>query len=256
MSPTLSSLFAASLLLGQTGPVQIVGPLETSGGTYSGGTVQQQLTVNPPNASPPRRGFFSSWREERPILTKMQSWFGRRDNPSGPNTGSPGNGGVIVEPAEVTPYITAPAAAPAAEFPRRMPTTGRGTPVSAPQTLTQPFVASSVPVSAVTYENVAPPAPNSILPALANKVGRDEKFAWITGQLGIENGVYVLYYATPETVDPYHGKLVLQTQADMKALRRGDLVTAQGQVQSHLGLRSGTPTYRADSVTLVERSPR
>jgi hypothetical protein len=88
---------------------------------------------------------------------------------------------------------------------------------------------------------------------LAQRIGRDEKFEWVTGQLEMENGRYVLYYATPETVDPHHGKIVLSpAKVDMKTFRTGDLVSARGQL--HTG-RTGA-AYHLTSADLIERPKR
>jgi len=88
----------------------------------------------------------------------------------------------------------------------------------------------------------------AISPRFVNKVGQPGDYSWITGQLEIRGNTYVLHYATPDTVDRFGGKLVLQ--GDIGNLRNGDLVTAHGQVAPQ-GVR-GT-VYRARSVDLVER---
>ncbi len=249
MSPTISGFALATLLLGQTGEVQVIGPTTTSGGTYTGGTAQQQLVVTPPNPTP-NRGLFG-WREERPILSRIKGWFGRRDASSE----VPANGTVITDPT-ATPYITppptSPAAAPTGDYHRRMPnSTSSKAPTFGSPAITEPVTATPAQVNPVTHEK-APAGKSPLTAAAAKKVGRDEKFGWITGQLEIENGVYVLYYATPDVVDQYNGRLVLQTQNDMHQFKRGDIITAEGQVQSRPSLRGGAVIYRADSVALVE----
>jgi hypothetical protein len=253
VGPTISGFALASLLLGQTaGDVQVIGPVPTSGGAYSGGSAQQQLVVTPPNAQPQRRGLFG-WRDDRPLFPRMSSWFGRKDGSTSNNTDVPVNGTSNLGPS--TPYITPPSApatspnfgtpapAPGSDYPRRMPsTTGQAPPITA--------------IDPAAYQKTASEVKSPLLPANVNKVGRDEKFAWITGQLEVENGVYVLYYATPETVDQYNGRIVLQTTADMKQYHRGDLITAEGQVQTRAGLRGGAVIYRANSVAKVETPTR
>lgn len=260
MGPTFSGLVAASLLLGQTGDMRVIGPVPTSGGAYSGpGGVQQQLVVTTPDAGAPapRRGLFG-WREDRPILSRMQSWFGRRDSATPVGADLPASGTVIVAPGPATPTgtVTDAPVTPSGDYHRRMPSTGRfGTPAGA--VVGEEVIATPAEVNPVTYEKAPGQAKSPLLPGVVQKVGRDEKFAWITGQLEIENGVYVLYYATPETVDPHNGRLPLQTQADMRQFRRGDLVSAAGSVQTRSGLfGNGGAIYRAETVNLVERGAR
>ena len=253
MSPTLSGLVAASLLLGQANQNQVIGPVETIGSPYTGGsTMQQQLTVTPPNAMPPAN---------RPILNRIRGWFGRGGStPSGDTV----PGSVVNETGTTyTPYVSPPSSAPVstpaapgtADYYRRMPAPqSKAIPVPSQQVIAEQVVGQPAAVNPVGYEKK--PVKSPILPALVNKIGRDEKFAWVTGQLEIENGAYVVYYATPETVDQYNGRLVLQTNADMKQFHRGDLITVEGQVQNRPGLRGGSVTYHVENIGLVERAPR
>lgn len=248
MSPTWSGLVAAGLFLGQSGPVQVIGPTQTSGGSYTGGSVQQQMYVSPPIESAPRR----------PFLTRLRSWLG------GESSSEVRMEGNVADPRSNTPYIHVPAA-PQQEYPRRMPTVTNAPATPAPQS-------SAVPAGQPVSVQTAQPAPSAgqisattadiartnrstpLRPQVANKVGRDDKFAWITGQLEVEHGTYVIYYATPETIDQYHGRLVLQPAVDMKQYRPGDLVTVEGQVQNRPGLRGGSITYRVANIGLVERA--
>jgi hypothetical protein len=236
----LSGLVAASLLLGQNGQVQVIGPMQASGGTYTGGTVQQQLSLTPPVEMPP---------PPRPFLNRVRSWFGR-DN-SQP-TGMPAQGTTVnTEPRPATPYITPPPSG-GSDYPRRMPAINSAAPVPAGQ----PVAVGSGPVSTNPSEFAASLRKTPLRPALANKVGRDDKFAWITGQLEIENGTYVIYYATPETIDPHNGRLVLAPQIDMKQFRPGDLITVEGQVQTRASLRGNTASYRVVNAGVVEKSDK
>ena len=67
-----------------------------------------------------------------------------------------------------------------------------------------------------------------IRPQLTEKIGRDDNFEWITGQLEIEKGKHVIYYATPETIDKYKGRLVLDAaKTDLSKLRPGDLISVR-----------------------------
>ena len=98
-----------------------------------------------------------------------------------------------------------------------------------------------------------PPAIKSPISAqFANRIGRDENFEWITGQLETEGGQFVLYFATPETIEKYHGRIVLQLQkVEMKDLHRGDLVSVRGQLIEHAGV---APVYRLTAASLIERA--
>jgi hypothetical protein len=237
------------MMLGQSGAAPYSEPASTSGGAT-------QTVIIPSNSSeapPPRRGLFGA-REDRPILSRIQSWFGRRnDTPTATET---------TIPSSSTPYITPPSAAPtpapASEYHRRMPSptskaTDHSDTIVAERVVSDQAGAPSsfgTPVASTSYTTSAS---SPLRPATALKVGRDEKFAWITGQLEIENGVYVLYYATPETVDKHNGRIVLQTNVDMKQFQRGDLVCAQGEVQDRIGLRGGNVVYRASNVGLIEK---
>jgi len=90
---------------------------------------------------------------------------------------------------------------------------------------------------------------NAISPRFVNKVGQPGDYSWITGQLEVRGGQYILHYATPDTVDRHGGSIVLATDASMSSLRNGDLVSVHGSV-----VQNGRSTiYRAQSVDLVER---
>ena len=64
--------------------------------------------------------------------------------------------------------------------------------------------------------------------SLAEKVGVSRQ--WI---VEIEKGKFVLYYATPETVDTYHGRITLiPQQVDMRTFQSGDLISVHGHLAS------------------------
>lgn len=119
--------------------------------------------------------------------------------------------------------------------------------------------ATSIPATALIPASRVPSSPaeiasrpNRISAGFADKVGRDEKFEWITGQLRQENGRWVLWYATPEVIDPYEGRLPIATDADMSNFRDGDLVSAHGSVAS----QGRTAAYRATRVDLIQHEGR
>jgi hypothetical protein len=153
--------------------------------------------------------------------------------------------------------VFSPATPGAADFYRKMPSpTSKATPVAPQRATFGEASASGAEVNPAMFEKAGATVVSPLQSALANKVGRDERFAWITGQLEVENGTFVIYYATPDTVDQYHGRLALQTQGDMSQFQRGDLVTVEGQVQSRVGPRGGAVVYRVANIGLVERQPR
>jgi hypothetical protein len=92
--------------------------------------------------------------------------------------------------------------------------------------------------------------PNHISPRFTDKVGQPGDYSWITGQLEVRNGAYIIHYATPETVDQHNGSL--QLAVDAKALgnvRNGDLVSVHGNVVQ----QSGRTLYRVQGIDLIER---
>ena len=103
----------------------------------------------------------------------------------------------------------------------------------------------------VTQANVvAPSRPNRISPELVTKVGHETDYSWITGQLRIENGRYVIHYAAPEVIDTHNGSLVLSSERDLRGFQDGDFVSVRGSVAGSVGGRS---SYR---VTNIDRLPR
>lgn len=254
-------MLAATLLLGQVQEVQIIPqplPQSTPGrpsifsGFSQSSTVQQQ-----PQQSRPLFPWLQ--REERPSWkSKMQGWFGRKDQQEPPLQqkqtfiqpqrgattiieGIPTNNSPLIVPSSPTPL----------DFPKKMPSP------SSQNTLPKeiPFNTASAtkPVQQTNLQTPMSSARSPILPQLADKIGRDEKFAWITGQLEVENGMYVLYYATPETVDQYNGRIVLQPQqADMSSFRRGSLVSVNGDVIQRQTAQGNSPAYRVRDIQRID----
>jgi hypothetical protein len=274
MNLTFSAL-AATLLLAQTPDA----PLTTQPGgkayTYSNGVLV-------PFSDAQRPAFFDRGPSEtnnRPILSKIRGWFNRNNRNS--NEAAPLPPVISTEPlprpfgTPATPLAPAPApsAAPG-EFPKKLPITPQNfTPKNEVQVLPQkpaeaPKAAPATTppakndtkaapktdsVSTVSLRQVPSTARSPILPANVHRIGRDDKFAWVTGQLEVEKGQFVLYYATPETVDQYHGRIVLNSQnVDMRQFRSGDLVSAQGQIHSS----RGSAMYNITSADLIERPKR
>jgi hypothetical protein len=233
------------MLLGQTGE-----PPASSGKFIvpAPPTVQQ--------TQPAPRPILGWWnREDRPVFSRIQGWF-KRDQPemtTQSRFGTPTRSGTIRE-TEVQPASPAPAPSlTPAEFPRKLPNPSSQAPQK-PDTIVRvmaPTVSPDVQPISLKQTASTQNAKSPILAHLANKVGRDEKFEWVTGQIEIESGKIVLYYATPETVDKYNGRLVLATEkADLNQFRRGDLVSVRGQLSQRPGT---TPIYRVSFASLIER---
>jgi hypothetical protein len=235
MSSILSgSLLATSMLIGQAAepPTKSVAPVQ-----------QVQSVQTQPMQAGPQKGPIVSFftREDRPILHRIQGWFKRdqseRKEVQGGITGK--------EPPVIGPPTIVPSSSSGGgsnDFPRKMPSPSSQMPTTGKDitqtSLKQPTQASKSP----------------ILPQWEMKIGRDEKFEWITGQFEIENGSPVLYYATPETIDKYNGRIVLQPQqTDLAKFRRGDLVSVRGQIAQSKLMQGSTPIYRVTSASLVDR---
>jgi uncharacterized cupin superfamily protein len=265
MSLMLSNgLLAASLLLGQpSSPAEPLAPLPA---VQEEKIIPVQNTVPaPPTLVPPQPtqptprpilGFFS--REDRPILTKIQGWFKRDEQPPPPQPaqGQPPRGAVIREtPTPIQNPAPVASPPPVTDFPRRMPS-----PTSKATAPVDPIAKEATPASKeiqqASLQQIAVPksGKSPILAELTNKVGRDEKFEWITGQFEVENGNFVLYYATPETVDKYHGRIVLLAEkTDLKQFRKGDLVSVRGQVTQRQTMQGIVPIYHVTLASLIDR---
>lgn len=230
MSQFISSgLLAASMLLGQPGEPGKIVP--------SGPVVQQ---------AQPARGPIIGWmkRDDRPVLNRIQGWF-KRDQPDTSSKYVQPN--VIKKETEAPPIITPPTSN---DFPRKLPNPTSQTPAKK-EVIVVKEATKTVQQAAATQPDKAK---SPILPQLANKMGRDDKFEWITGQLEIEHGAYVIYYATPETIDKYQGRMVLTAQpADMKDLRKGDLISIRGQLVQRPAGQATITTYRVTHASLIER---
>jgi uncharacterized cupin superfamily protein len=156
----------------------------------------------------------------------------------------------------VIPQKTAPAA-PKLEMPTidvpKFETPKAETPKTvAPKTVAPKNVAPKTEVVNKVAYKPASSASSPILPINAERIGRDEKFEWVTGQLEMEKGHFILYYATPETVDMHQGRIQVNPQkVDMRQFRNGDLVSMRGQLS-----RGATPVYQITSADLIERPKR
>ncbi len=263
-----SSLLATGMFLGQggdtpsgptiitnTSPTPLTTQLVPQGTPVQQGPIigqSQPQQQQQQQQSRPLFGWFN--REDRPIMSKIQGWFKRdtQDTPAQPaklfgprTTNTPRD---IVTPP---PVITSPPTVPSNDVPRKLPnpSSQNGQPrdlIVSASTTSKVTEAPAVQQSTVRYPIAA---------QFTNKIGRDDKWEWATGQIEVENGYYVLYYATPETEDSHRGRIViLPVQVDMSQFRRGDLISVQGSLargQTKMGV---VPVYRISHASLIERA--
>ena len=251
MNPLLSgSLLTASMLLGQTPepPAKSVVPAPP--------TMQSTQPAQPSQPRGPVLGFFN--REDRPILNKIQGWFKRDQPDANLPTGLPSKDKAIRETTP-PPISSTPTPTPGSnDFPRKLPNpTSKATTTPPPLAKDTPADGKGIQQATLKSDaSVNAAAKKSPIHAnLANRIGRDEKFEWITGQVEIENGMHVLYYATPETIDKFKGRIVLQPQdVDLTQFRRGDLVSVRGQLVQAKTSQGMVPAYRVTMASLIERA--
>jgi hypothetical protein len=159
-------------------------------------------------------------------------------------------------PKDNTPAPTvdpsAPAPLPPAAVKIVTPTDYKST-ASTPATATQiPSAAPLAPVknAFVATAPVSANRANKLSPDLISKVGHAEDYSWITGQIRIENGVHVLYYATPEVIDRFGGSVVLHSSTDLRSIPEGAHVCARGSVS-----QSGSVNiYRVQAIDVLSGS--
>ncbi len=91
-------------------------------------------------------------------------------------------------------------------------------------------------------------------PKVVNKIGHEEDYSWVTGQLFQENGHWIVRYATADTVDRFQGVFILAGEKSLDEFRHGDLVSARGKVVPNP--RGGLTLYQVTTVDLIERVGR
>jgi hypothetical protein len=92
-----------------------------------------------------------------------------------------------------------------------------------------------------------------------DKVGHEDDFSWITGQLFYVRsggGRWLLRYGLPDQEDRFGGAVVLAPGVEMKNFREGDVVCVHGRLlnEGRTSASFAAPTYRVESITMVERS--
>ena len=103
------------------------------------------------------------------------------------------------------------------------------------------------------------PATTEIRKQYLDRVGHEEDYSWVTGQLCFvhaDGGLWVVRYATVDTEDRFGGSVVLASVVNMKNYREGDLVTVHGSIlkAGRASKYLGGALYRAEGIDIVERS--
>ena len=271
------SLLTASLLVAQT---QSPAPTNPGCSCQKKSNTQQVQYIEPApvEMSAPRRGLFGlglfdstptptktqtqtvSVSEDRPILGGLRKLFGKKDAEPQYRVEPP-----VTSPSTTTPRLMqrmpegnstegAPQAVPVNNVKIVTPATYQpaGEPIQTIPTTTQSLSIPATPVSATipTPTSTVASRPSRISPELVGKVGHEQDYSWITGQIRVENGQHVIHFAPPEVVDRYNGSLVLTSAtAELRAFRDGEYVSARGQVVQ----QGSTAVYR---LTGIDRLPR
>jgi hypothetical protein len=120
---------------------------------------------------------------------------------------------------------------------------------------TTPPAATRQPPQAQT---VSIQVPTAIQKRYLDKVGHEDNYSWITGQLyyiDADGGRWIVRYATADTEDRYHGNILLPPDVNMRNFRSGDLVSVQGEIlNGGIPSRIGdAPFYKVNSIDVIER---
>jgi hypothetical protein len=99
-----------------------------------------------------------------------------------------------------------------------------------PQQVPATFGSPTISVSPIAYQQPQAEPGRPLSPVFESQVGCGPNYEFITGQIFFEKGRWTICYATPNTVDAYHGRLVLATTLDMSRFQDGDLVSVRGHV--------------------------
>jgi hypothetical protein len=114
-------------------------------------------------------------------------------------------------------------------------------------------------VPTVSYSEPAPVDPNQIKKEYIKKVGHDEDYHCVVGQLyhvHSDGGLWVVRYAAIDQEDRFGGSVVLAPAVSLKDVREGDLVRVHGEIinEGRASKHLGGPLYRALTVELLDRS--
>jgi hypothetical protein len=146
--------------------------------------------------------------------------------------------------------------------PCRSPSCATRPPVAPTQVAAKPAAVAAKP-AAVAAKPAAPPVatipvPTAIQQRYLERVGHEDDYSWVTGQLyriNADGERWVVRYATADTEDRYHGNILLPPDVNMMNYRAGDLVSVHGEViNGGLPSRIGeAPFYKVNSIDIIER---
>jgi hypothetical protein len=133
-----------------------------------------------------------------------------------------------------------------------------------PQPCYSPSCASKAPPPPSPAPRQAPPrvatipVPTGIQQRYLEKLGHEDDYSWVTGQLyciEADGERWVVRYATADTEDRYHGNILLPPDVNMRNFRAGDLVSVHGEVlNGGVPSRIGeAPFYKVNSIDVIER---
>lgn len=128
-----------------------------------------------------------------------------------------------------------------------------------PQVLPEKAQAQPEQVEVPTVSYREPVDPNRIKKEYMSKVGHDEDYRCVTGQLfhvHSDGGLWVVRYAPIDQEDRFGGSVVLAPATSLQDVREGDLVRVHGEIltEGRASKHLGGPLYRALTVELMERS--
>ena len=282
MAPTFS-LLTAALLVAQSPATPTAAPSTCP--CQKNNNISQVQYVQPvPADIAPNSGYVTSApapaTDPHPVWTRIRTFFRGADASADANATTITNEPPVEQkrpwrpmpttttsPTTVTP-VSAPIASPAIQT---IPTAAPTALPAAPVKIVTPVSASSIPSTSTpvnssmiatpssplspvsmttpaTTSTALPSRPSKISPDLISKVGHADDFTWITGQIRIENGVHVLHYATPETVDRYSGHVVLTSDKDLRNVPEGAYVCVRGNVAQTTG---SVTTYRVSALDIL-----
>jgi hypothetical protein len=122
-----------------------------------------------------------------------------------------------------------------------------------------PFAPIQTPPATQKVDYIPSAASSGIHQRFLDKVGHENDYSWVTGQLQYvhaNGGLWVVRYATVDTEDRFGGSVVLAPTINMKNFREGDLVSVHGEIlnEGRATTVLGGALYRASHVDMIERA--
>jgi hypothetical protein len=121
-----------------------------------------------------------------------------------------------------------------------------------------------VPIKTLPQQYLPVPVAIQLPPVGVNrrfqdKIGHEDDYSWITGQLHYihaDGGLWIVRYATVDVEDKFGGSVVLASAVDMHNFREGDLVSVHGEIlkQERACHASGGALYRVVAIDMIDRA--